>query len=216
MAGIYGIKTSSVFNELQNFHVISGLPSDIAHYLFEGVVPNVLQKVILHCVQEGYFSLEELNKRILCFPYEGSDLVNKPSKMKTNAREFKVKQTAMQCWCLLRMLMLMVGKDVTIGDMTWKLLLLLADVVELAATPIVSSALCYFMADVIESFLMLFNELFPDDSMTPKFHFITHYPQLMMEFGPLIRCWTLRFEGKHMYFKELTHRTKNKEQKKLV
>ncbi|PIK38272.1 GagPol [Apostichopus japonicus] len=88
MAGIYGIKSSSVLNSLGQFHIINGLPSDIAHDLFESVVPNVLQKVILHCV-EGHFALEDLNSRIECFPYSGSDLVNKPSKINTDINSFR-------------------------------------------------------------------------------------------------------------------------------
>ena len=46
--------------------------------------------------------------------------------------------------------------------------------------------------------------------VTPKAHFLTHYARQIRFFGPLSRCWTLRFEAKHSYFKELALRSKNK------
>ncbi|KAJ8022037.1 hypothetical protein HOLleu_39411 [Holothuria leucospilota] len=166
MAGIYGIKSCSVFNSLRYFHVVNGLPSDIAHDLFEGVVPVVLEKVILHCVQSGYFTLEELNNKVECFPYDGSDLVNKPSKMKTDVNQFKVKQTAVQCWCFLRLFPVMFGSVVPVDDKIWSVLLLLADVVELATTTKVTSPLCHFMADVTESFLVSFKKFSKESGAT--------------------------------------------------
>ena len=33
---------------------------------------------------------------------------------------------------------------------------------------------------------------------------------MLMEFGPLVYCWTLRFEGKHFTFKQISWRTKNR------
>lgn len=44
--------------------------------------------------------------------------------------------------------------------------------------------------------------LFPDTLLRPKHHFLTHYPDLIVKFGPLIKVWTLRFESKHQYFKK--------------
>lgn len=46
--------------------------------------------------------------------------------------------------------------------------------------------------------------------MKPKFHYLIHYPQMLLQFGPLINTWTLRFEGKHNYFKEISKTTKKR------
>ena len=45
--------------------------------------------------------------------------------------------------------------------------------------------------------------------MKPKAHFMLHYPKQYETFCPLITNCTLRFEGKHLYFKEIMKRTKN-------
>ena len=39
--------------------------------------------------------------------------------------------------------------------------------------------------------------------ISPKQHFLLHYPNLIEKFGPLKHYWTFRFESKHRYFKQL-------------
>ncbi len=63
-----------------------------------------------------------------------------------------------------------------------------------------------FITDFIDSFQLEFS----DQAVKPKLHYTTHYPQQTLQFGPLVHCWTLRFEGKHSYFKSINRITKNK------
>ncbi|RNA23839.1 hypothetical protein BpHYR1_039962 [Brachionus plicatilis] len=42
-----------------------------------------------------------------------------------------------------------------------------------------------------------FKKLYPDVLLTPKMHFLTHFPKQMAEFGPLRLHSTFRFEAKH-------------------
>lgn len=69
LCSVYGVKFSSPLNELRHFHVISGMPSDIAHDLFEGVVCDVMTNVIKYCVSQDFFRLEELNEAIMQFKF---------------------------------------------------------------------------------------------------------------------------------------------------
>ena len=54
----------------------------------------------------------------------------------------------------------------------------------------------------------LVREISPN-SITPKFHFLIHYPSIIQRFGPPRRYWTMRFESKHQYFKDLARKCKN-------
>ena len=153
LARVYGIKNASPLNQLQYYHVVNGQPPDIAHDFFEGIIPNVLELVILYCVREGFFSLDFLNNQIENFPYEGTDKTNKPSKMANQPGKFKVKQKAVQAWCFLRLLPLMVGDKVPVGDSVWEIMLLLQDVVQVSTSQHVDVPLCEFLGDLIESFL---------------------------------------------------------------
>ncbi|KAJ8018246.1 hypothetical protein HOLleu_43867 [Holothuria leucospilota] len=70
-----------------------------------------------------------------------------------------------------------------------------------------------FLADLVEDFLDSYYRMYPDMSMKPKFHYLIHYPEHLVNFGPLVHTWTLRFEGKHNYFKEVASLTNQKAQR---
>lgn len=65
LANVYGLKANCPLNVLDNFHCITGLPSDIAHDLLEGVVSYVLTNVIKSFVSEGFQSRGLKNKSII-------------------------------------------------------------------------------------------------------------------------------------------------------
>lgn len=52
-------------------------------------------------------------------------------------------------------------------------------------------------------------EMFPDKPLKPKHHYLSHYPDLTIRFGPLICLWTLRFESKHTYFEQCARKLHN-------
>ena len=66
-----------------------------------------------------------------------------------------------------------------------------------------------FMQTLIEDYLDMRLACFPDIRLRPKHHFLMHYPQLTAAFGPLIRMWSLRFESKHSYFKQVIRQSHN-------
>jgi len=53
----------------------------------------------------------------------------------------------------------------------------------------------------IEEYLSDGCQLFPDNPLKPKHHFLLHYPELTLSFGTLIHLWTMMFESKHTYIK---------------
>ena len=67
--------------------------------------------------------------------------------------------------------------------------------------------------------------LYPNESFIPKLHYIIHYPQQIIHQGPMIRAWTMRYEGKLKYskgvsrngnFKNITYSLAKRHQKWLV
>ncbi|KAK4329593.1 hypothetical protein Pmani_000068 [Petrolisthes manimaculis] len=66
------------------------------------------------------------------------------------------------------------------------------------------------MRECIDDFLESFATEFPTQTMKPKAHYMTHYADQVLQFGLLINCWTLRFEGKHSFFKNISRVTRNK------
>lgn len=79
---------------------------------------------------------------------------------------------------------------------------------EIILSPRIKKTVIPFLSLLIGEFLSDFLALFPD-TFPPKLHFLTHYPRLISDFGPLKSLWCMRFEGKHQYFKRLTRNTCN-------
>jgi hypothetical protein len=65
------------------------------------------------------------------------------------------------------------------------------------------------MKVLIEDYVERRRCLFPGVHIRPKHHYLTHYAQLTLQFGPLVRLWTMRFEAKHQYFKRCIRSSKN-------
>ncbi|CAG2253599.1 unnamed protein product [Mytilus edulis] len=179
------------------------MPSDLAHDLFEGVVPQVMTHVIKYCVQSGFFSLNYLNGQIKDFPYSSIDKANKPKTVPEIVSKFKVSQSASQMWCFFRLLPLMIGECVPLDDPKWETILMLYDVVFYVCAPALRPCHTEYLKELIEDFLESFLREFPNETLKPKFHFMLHYPDQILTFGPLVHLQTLRFEAKHSYFKEL-------------
>ncbi|KAK0151756.1 hypothetical protein N1851_006856 [Merluccius polli] len=66
-----------------------------------------------------------------------------------------------------------------------------------------------FLQTKIQDHRRLLQEVFPDFTLRPKHHYIEHYPDLICCFGPLVHLWTMRFEGKHCFFKRIVHDTQH-------
>lgn len=93
-ASVYGVKKQSILNRSNFFHVVDGLPSDIMHDMLEGVIPLHV-KVMLRkfVVAEKLFSLDELNKRLLGFPFGDSDSRNRPSSINNLNADHHMRQS---------------------------------------------------------------------------------------------------------------------------
>ena len=75
--------------------------------------------------------------------------------------------------------------------------------------PVITIEATYYLQFLIADHLELFTQLFPDETLKPKQHYLTHYPRCIRMVGPLVRLWAMRFEAKHNFFKRLAHITCN-------
>ncbi|KAJ8017774.1 hypothetical protein HOLleu_44589 [Holothuria leucospilota] len=209
LASVYGLKCDSAFNKLQYFHVTRGLPPDPMHDLLEGAVPKVWGEVLTNFVHRKMISLDQFNLTLAQFQYKGTDKAKKPSPLTWKSGQVCVKQTASQMQCLMKIGLLILGDSIPPNDDYWRVLLYLADVCDLAFSPRHNQESIVLIHGVVKDFLELYLELFKN-GLIPKMHFLMHYADHIANFGPLVACSTMRFEGKHSYFKSLAHKTKNR------
>ena len=111
----FGINRLSILEEIPGFLVINGLPHDIMHDLFEGVVPYELKLLICHCVHLRYFTIDKLNERISAYDF----VSNYPAKIDTRIIKnpsIKIRQSASQMMSLSREFPMLVGDMVPPDD----------------------------------------------------------------------------------------------------
>ena len=83
----YGVNYISALNRLQDFHVCNNqLPQDIMHIILEGVVPYTM-KAMLHSYisVKRYFTLYDVNQRILHFKYSRAESKSKPTEISSHS-----------------------------------------------------------------------------------------------------------------------------------
>lgn len=208
-AHCFGVKSQcAISDRLSFFHAISGYPPDVMHDLLEGIVPLELALCLKILIKKKFFSLEELNHSIRQFPYKWSDKTNCPQARPLDlASRRSIGGNAHENWCLLRMLPFMVGSKVPEDDLVWQVIMTLKDIVELVMAPVHTHYTIGCLESKIGEHRHRFMEVFPETRIIPKHHFLEHYPWLITAFGPLVALWTMRFEGKHSFFKKIVRQT---------
>uniref|UniRef100_A0A8C2CPU8 Uncharacterized protein n=1 Tax=Cyprinus carpio TaxID=7962 RepID=A0A8C2CPU8_CYPCA len=81
--------------------------------------------------------------------------------------------------------------ETPLEDDVWELCLKLREVVDLTCAPKINTNQVAFLKVLIEEYLQLRSTSFPGKPLQPKHHYLVHYPELILHFGPLIRLWTL-------------------------
>lgn len=198
----------AITQKLSHFHVTTGYPPDVLHDLFEGIVPTELALCLNVLIKKKYLTYEELNGIIKNFPYKWKDLTNSPPGLPPNfASNRSIGGNATENWCLLRLLPLMIGAKIPEDEQAWQLLLSLSDVVSVVMSPSHTTESIGFLDSLIGEHRERFCSVFPEERLIPKHHFVEHYPELIEAFGPLAPLWTMRFEAKHSFFKNLVRQT---------
>ncbi len=186
------------------------LEPDLMHDLLEGIVPVELSLCLSDLISKGYFNLETLNQAIRSFTYTFTDKTDQPQPI---TKGFSTKGTiggnAHENWCLIRLLPFLVGQYVPPGEKAWEVLMLVKDIVELVVAPRFTDETLYFLECKLAEHSELLQSTFPELRLRPKHQYIEHYPQLIKAFGPLCDVWTMRFEGKHKFFKKVIRDAQN-------
>jgi len=209
LRSVKGVKRDSSFNKLTDFHVCNpGLPPCLGHDLFEGVVNYDLALYIKYFVKtKGWLTYEELNLLINNFAYKGPDAKSKPNGI---VSESKLGGSGAQNWCLLRNLPLIMWDKIRDSeDAVWTQVLRLRSFVQSVTAKKYTEGLVANVLVDVEEYIEGRKQLFPQDALKPKHHYICHYPHLILQLGPLIHLWSFRFESKHQFFKRAIRYSQN-------
>ena len=189
----YGINRRSSLESLEGFSVVNGMPHDIMHDLFEGVIPYELKLLISLYISKSYFQLDTLNYRLKAFDFSHNEIKDKPAPIQDCS---KLRQSASQMWLLARIFPLLVGDLIPRDDPNWVCFLKLLKICDICTAPVLSEDTAAFLELLIEEHHAEFTRLYPSMSIIPKMHFMVHFPQQILNYGPLVHTWTMRHEAK--------------------
>lgn len=193
-----GIKEQCCWMELEGFDLFDNVAMDVMHDLLEGVGRYVMTFVINYYTSRSLPPITTLKEKLLSFNY-GPDSGSKPSTCLLSDSKpgaVKLKISAIEMQTLIRYFGLIAGDYVPVGDTVWELYLSLRAIFERLINHRVYSDTIEQLKYMISDFNILYCKL-TGESLKPKFHFLTHYPEMLRKFGPLRHVWSMRFESKH-------------------
>jgi hypothetical protein len=99
---------------------------------------------------------------------------------------------------------IMIGDLIPSDDEVWKFLLNLVEMIDILLCFEIDESNTNILENKIKKYNSNYVSLF-NDTLKPKFHNLTHYPQLIRQSGPLRKFWCFKFEQKHKQFKIYSH-----------
>ncbi|XP_070529955.1 uncharacterized protein [Cardiocondyla obscurior] len=179
-----GIKEECVFHDISSYHFTENYTVDELHDGREGLC-NVDMLIILRNLTHGKykcFNLEILNNRMLMFGYGPKDSLNKPPRI------YKM-------LCFVRLFGIFVGDLVYEDNPYWQLYLLMRQILDVILAKKLSKGSISYLKVLIQEHHELFISL-AGESLTPKLHFLIHYPTIIEQSGPISHLSTIRCEAK--------------------
>lgn len=83
-------------------------------------------------------------------------------------------------WCLARLLPLIIGNEIPDDNDNWCNYLLLLDILDYIFAPSLTPQSVAHLKILIDEHHQAFKRLYPDCPITPKMHYIIHYPDLIL------------------------------------
>lgn len=205
-----GIKWFSIFNSIFLFHVIHSVGMDVMHDLCEGVLRYNMCEIILHFIRRKKFSLKLLNNRKNNFAYDYNDRGNKSKNITMkNLKKRKLSMSSSEMTTFVHVFSFLVGDLVEPDDEVWKFYLKTMEVLDLVYLRSYTEEdlvkLGHSICEMNEMYKRLFKQ-----TLKPKHHLLTHYPNATKKFGPLRYISSLRFEANHRFVKKYTKNTESR------
>ena len=176
--------------------VTKQLPQDIMHIFLEGILCYELKFLFKYLFDNRFFTLRDLNQGIDNFDYGYSEIKESDLEFKSNSN---LGQSASQMWSLSCMLPLLVDGKVDCDDPHWTTFVSLLEIMGICFAHKISFRSIINLKRLIKEHLTSFKNVYSNARILPKQHYLVHLPTQIMMFGPLIRSWCMRFEGKRSY-----------------
>jgi hypothetical protein len=209
----YGLKQKCVFNVLDAFHAVGQMPMDAMHDFYEKVAACDAHAVILYLVHIGQISISSYNESLANIRLKDYESGDRP--LPINPKAEKLTGKALSVCLHIRLMPLILSRllNEDFQSEVLDLLFLIHKLNEFILADCFSKAdIVEFRDTIVEYFEKRKNclELFPGFvKNTPKMHYLEHYYQQIIDFGPFTCTWTARCESRHRDFVNFSESAKN-------
>lgn len=200
----WGVNTESALLRIPGFSLTKGFLHDPMHVLLEGIVKTEVKGLLNVFIKEKkYLTLKEFNERITNFSYSASESRDKPQVFDAKSLEAGsvLCQTAASMKTLIIALPCLIGDRIPEDDLHWRNFLRLLQIVLLTLSAVASLKTVQALEQLIAAHNAAFLQLYPNDSFTPKMHYLVHFPRQLLDFGPIRIHSCMRNEAKNGFFK---------------
>ena len=202
-----------MLSELPYFNVCEQLPQDLMHIFLEGILHYEIKLLLNYLIDNQHvLTLDKLNYAIQNFQLGYADAKNRPILIKQMDLEPRsstnLGQTASRMWLLSQILPFILEPYLDMSSPHWKCFVSILEIMAISFCTSITHASILYLKSIVKEHLTQFKEIYTAN-IIPKQHYLVHLPSQMLKFGPLIRCWCMRFEGKHAYFKDLAKKIRN-------
>lgn len=201
-----GVRKPCLLNDLCHFHILKNRYCDLMHDVNEGVIPFALHHLFTYCIDKKILSKKKLQDNIRDFNYGILNTQKKPSILDLNSRHLG--QNATQSFCLITHIPFILYQYQTQLESIWVCIESLLDIIQILYSEKVSDDDINNLEILIDLHLSTLIEKF-GVTLLPKQHFLTHYPKIMRENGPVLNNWCMRMEAKHRFFTKIAESNKN-------
>ncbi|KAI8117835.1 hypothetical protein CVS40_10360 [Lucilia cuprina] len=111
-----GIRENSIFNKINNYHVVENFYADLLHDVLEGVLKYDFCHILMFFINNKTFDIELFNIRKDNFNYGETDIGNKSPKIQLNhLKSFNLKMSGSEMLTFAHFFPLFVGDLVDVN-----------------------------------------------------------------------------------------------------
>lgn len=214
----FGLRERCLFNKLESFHAVDQFPFDCMHDFYEKIGQFDGQAIVLAFVKARVFTVKAYNASLAALHFDLVESGDKP--MPVNPKIDKLGGKALAVALHLRLMPLIISRITNVHNYDncshlVSLLTLLHQLNEFmlldAAAPADAATLQELIVKYFRTREKCVNKYGAKIflKLTPKYHFLEHYPEQLLLFGPFNCVWTARCESKHRDFVNFLESSKN-------
>lgn len=201
IVGTNGIKEITILNDLNFFKAYKNFSADKTHDLFLGIFKIDINDIIYYLHNEHNITANDINEFINEFDWGKKAKENRPVEIKINQiihKNFAL--YARECWEFVSMLLFFIRYFLPANDQIFLFATIVVDLLDTLLMPSYNNESLQLLSNIFSLHHTRRIELF--GPLTPKMHFLTHYPRLIRLCGPLKFIWCFAMERKHQDIKQ--------------